>query len=290
MVIRYDENGQKYFNRTCLYCKENVRLYRFPNDAVMFDKNIYHTNCFLKSKQIQKKCKNCKRTISFQTLEDVENTAMVFYQGSYYCNKCFSELCSQKTKKWKNAKANFDKYICTAKDQLKNLIIKKINSYGDIDLLKKQAEHYVETVFIEHDINSFICTNYGIIDISNFYIRHLKPLYNGTSNKYSGVKIPPQHLIEMWRTKIKYLNKVYQKNINKGKKFTPTQRALYDLAILVGKYEGFLEWKNKQTALENNMSNTEIITNTKIDYSKIKPVKSSENIEDIDDILNDLFN
>lgn len=290
MIIRNDKNGQEYFNRTCPYCKENIRLYRSLNDAVMFDNNIYHTDCFLKSKQIQKKCKKCKHVISFQTFKDVESTKMVFYQSSYYCNKCFSELCSQKTRKWKNAKINFDKYVYTASEQLKKLLNKKIDSYGDINQLKKQADRYVETVFIEHDINSFICTNYGIIDISNFYIRYLKPLYNGTSNKYPEVKIPPQHLIEMWRTKIKYLNKVYQKNINKGKKFTPTQRALYDLAILVCKYEGFLEWKNKQTALENNMNNTETIKNTKIDYSKIKPVKSSEDIEDIDDILNDIFN
>ncbi len=290
MIIRNDKNGQEYFNRTCPYCKENVRLYRSLNDAVMFDKNIYHTDCFLESKQIQKKCKKCKRTISFQTLDDIENTAMVFYQGSYYCNKCFLELCSQKTKKWKNAKANFDKYVCTAKDQLKNLLIKKFDSYGDINQLKKQADHYVETVFIEHDINSFICTNYGIIDVSNFYIRYLKPLYNGTLNKYPGVSIPPKHLIEMWRTKISYLNKVYQRNINKGKKFTPTQHALYDIAILIGKYEGFLEWKNKQLTLENSVGEIKSVRSKKIDYTKIKPAKSSENIENIDDILNDIFN
>ena len=52
MIIRNDKNGQEYFNRTCPYCKENVRLYRSLNDAVMFDKNKQDTDCFLESKQI----------------------------------------------------------------------------------------------------------------------------------------------------------------------------------------------------------------------------------------------
>lgn len=55
MIIRNDKNGQEYFNRTCPYCKENVRLYRSLNDAIMFDKNIYHTDCFLESKNKFKK-------------------------------------------------------------------------------------------------------------------------------------------------------------------------------------------------------------------------------------------
>ena len=95
----------------------------------------------------------------------------------------------------------------------------------------------------------------------------------------------------MWRTKISYLQKIYQRNIANGKEFTPTQRVLYDLAVLVGKYESFLEWKNKQIVLENNtIGNEKCECKDKIDYTNIRPTKSSEGVEDIDNILNDIFN
>lgn len=295
MRINHTNNGQEYFNRTCPYCKENVVLRRSNNNVVMFDKQIYHLDCFLKSKSIQKKCKNCKHTTYFKTFEDIEREQMVFYQGAYYCNECFMELCkdgiNRRSKKWTNANANFDKYLQTANDQLSELLTKKIKSYGSIEQLKEDAEKYAEFVFAEYDVNDFIRENYGVIDTSNIYVRHLKPLYSGTSKKYVDVRIHPQHLIEMWRTKISYLKKIYQRNIANGKEFNPTQRVLYDLAVLVGKYESFLEWKNKQIVLENDAGDSEKREyKDKIDYSNIKPTKSSESIEDIDDILNDIFN
>lgn len=287
--------GQEYFNRTCPYCKESVTLHRSNNNAVMFDKQIYHLDCFLKSKSIQKKCKSCKHITYFKTHEDVEREKMVFYQGSYYCNECFTKLCkdgiNRRSKKWTNANANFDKYLQTANDQLSELLAKKIKSYGSIDQLKEDAEKYAEFIFAEYDVNDFIRESYEVIDTSNIYVRHLKPLYNGTSKKYVDVQIPPQHLIEMWRTKISYLQKIYQRNIANGKEFTPTQRVLYDLAVLVGKYESFLEWKNKQIVLESDAGDSEKCEHKdKIDYTNIKPKKSSECVEDIDDILNDIFN
>lgn len=295
MRINYSNNGQEYFNRTCPYCKESVTLHRSNNNAVMFDKQIYHLDCFLKSKSIQKKCKNCKHTTYFKTLEDIEREQMVFYQGLYYCNECFADLCkdgiNRRSKKWINANANFDKYLQTANDQLSELLAKKIKSYGSIDRLKEDAEKYAEFIFAEYDVNDFIRESYGVIDTSNIYVRHLKPLYTGTSKKYVDVQIPPQYLIEMWRTKISYLQKIYQRNIANGKEFTPTQRVLYDLAVLVGKYESFLEWKNKQIVLESNTSdNGKCEYKEKIDYTNIRPTKSSECVEDIDDILNDIFN
>ena len=295
MRIQYTNHGQEYFNRTCPYCKESVTLCRSSKNAVMFDKHIYHLDCFLKSKRIQKKCKKCQQVTYFEKLEDIENEKMVFYQGSYYCYDCFTELCKdgmkRHSKKWKNANDNFEKYIQTAKNQLCELLQKKIKSYGSIEQLKEDAEKYVEYVLTEHEVDDFIQENYGVINVSDIYMRHLRPLYNGTSQKYPDIQIPPQHLLEMWRTKISYLRKVYKKNIANGNEFTPTRHVLYDLAILVSKYESFLEWKNKQVALEAHVDDSDKDENiNKIDYSSIKPTKLSESIEDIDDILNDIFN
>jgi hypothetical protein len=50
----------------------------------------------------------------------------------------------------------------------------------------------------------------------------------------------------MWRQKINTLNKIAQRNKQKGNEITGDKRIVYDLAILVNKYDGYLMWKEKQ--------------------------------------------
>ena len=293
-IIYNEDKGQDQFNRTCPYCKKNVELFRSGNDnAVLFDNKVYHTKCFLKSKSVEKKCKNCKKTMRFSSV-DVLDAKVYYYMGSYYCQDCFENLCSngiqKKSKKWKAAYDNRHLYLTDAHNQLLDLLKKRKSDKHSIVIGGFDLNEYVENVFAEHDINEFLKENYNVSTQSGFYHRYLQPLYQGTSNKYEGVKIPAIHLLEMWKTKLPSFRKQYQNRIQKGKSFTNVQLAAYDLAILISKYDSFLSWKQKQKALEQDQYKENETQSQKINYQVLNLAnKKKNNDTEINDILGDIF-
>lgn len=293
-IIYNEDKGQDQFNRTCPYCKKSVELFRSGNDnAVLFDNKVYHTKCFLKSKSVEKKCKNCKKTMRFSSV-DVLDAKVYYYMGSYYCQDCFENLCSngiqKKSKKWKAAYDNRHLYLTDAHNQLLDLLKKRKSDKHSIVIGGFDLNEYVENVFAEHDINEFLKENYNVSTQSGFYHRYLQPLYQGTSNKYEGVKIPAIHLLEMWKTKLPSFRKQYQNRIQKGKSFTNVQLAAYDLAILISKYDSFLSWKQKQKALEQDQYKENETQSQKINYQVLNLAnKKKNNDTEINDILGDIF-
>ena len=291
-IIYNEDKGQDQFNRTCPYCKKNVELFRSGNyNAVLFDNKVYHTKCFLKSKSVEKKCKNCKKTMRFSS-DDVLDAKVYYYMGSYYCQDCFENLCSngiqKKSKKWKAAYDNRHLYLTDAHNQLLDLLKKRKSDKHSIVIGGFDLNEYVENVFAEHDINEFLKENYNVSTQSGFYHRYLQPLYQGTSNKYEGIKIPASHLLEMWKTKLPSFRRQYQKRIQQGRSFTNVQLAAYDLAILVSKYESFLSWKQKQKALEQDQYKED--QNQKINYQVLNLAnKKKNNDTEINNILGDIF-
>ena len=291
-IIYNEDKGQDQFNRTCPYCKKSVELFRSGNDnAVLFDNKVYHTKCFLKSKSVEKKCKNCKKTMRFSS-DDVLDAKVYYYMGSYYCQDCFENLYSngiqKKSKKWKAAYDNRHLYLTDAHNQLLDLLKKRKSDKHSIVIGGFDLNEYVENVFAEHDINEFLKENYNVSTQSGFYHRYLQPLYQGTSNKYEGVKIPASHLLEMWKTKLPSFRRQYQKRIQQGRSFTNVQLAAYDLAILVSKYESFLSWKQKQKALEQDQYKED--QNQKINYQVLNLAnKKKNNDTEINNILGDIF-
>ena len=285
----YSDNGTEYFNRICPYCKENVHIYRNGNKAILCDDKVYHFECFKKMKQVQKKKKNCGKTFSFQ---DKENINMILYQKGFYCKECFDNLCKcgieKKSKKWKNALENINIYEDNAKENIVKVLEKRKNSISMISEMRNELTSYAANIFAEYDVNNFIRQNYNLQDVSIFYMRYLKPLYNGTSQKYISITIPPKHLYEMWQTKINYLSKLYQKNISKGMCFTEIQRVAYDLSILVNRYESFLEWKEKQRLLEYETQIVEEIP-TGLSQKSIRHSVNNNSSSDVSDILDDIF-
>lgn len=293
-IIYNEDKGQDQFNRTCPYCKKSVELFRSGNDnAILFDKKVYHTKCFLKSKSVEKKCKNCKKTMHFSS-DDVLDSKVYYYMGSYYCKECFENLCNngiqKKSKKWKAAYDNKDLYLEDAHNQLFGLLKKRKSDKHSIVIGGFDLNEYVENVFAEHDINEFLKENYNVSTQSGFYHRYLQPLYQGTSNKYEGIKIPASHLLEMWKTKLPSFRRQYQKRIQQGKSFTNVQLAAYDLAILISKYESFLSWKQKQKALEQDQYKEDQNQNQKINYQVLNLAnKKKNNDTEINNILGDIF-
>ena len=171
-IIYNKDKGQDQFNRTCPYCKKSVELFRCGNDnAVLFDNKVYHRKCFLKSKSVEKRCKNCKKTMRFSS-DDVLDIKVYYYMGSYYCQDCFENLCSsgiqKKSKKWKAAYDNRDLYLTDAHNQLFDLLKKRKSDKHSVVIGGFDLNEYVENVFAEHDINEFLKENYNVSTQSGF--------------------------------------------------------------------------------------------------------------------------
>lgn len=293
MRIVYNEiKGQDEFNRTCPYCKKSVALSRGNNDAVFFDNKVYHVDCYMKSKSVQRKCKCCKKMMQFSSESDVENSCVYYYMGSYYHKDCFDNLCEdgihRNSVKWRNASKNKQLYRDDAKNNLLNLLKQRELNDEKIKHGKNDLNDYVANVFAEHDVNEFLKANYDIPTSGSFFHRYLQPLYQGTSSKYEDIKISAVHLLEMWNTMMPVFVKKHQKRLEQGKSFTNIQRAAYDLAILVSKYDSFLSWKNKQKVLEIDQEEMKKSIDNNINYHTIKS-QHSEHTTEIDGVLKDIF-
>lgn len=104
--------------------------------------------------------------------------------------------------------------------------------------------------------------------------------------KGQGKPIPFDDLLDMWERKMPYLNKTYQRNCDKGKRIDGIARIMYDLAILMSKYDSYLEWKSMnetQKTAEIAVARTE-----KIDYKNVTNIEENKN-NDVNDILDDIW-
>lgn len=225
------------------------------DDILMFDGRFYHEKCFFKMKAIKKKCAHCHKDIAIpNNLKEC-----ILYDNRYYHFDCFLEECHDRnTAKWKNALSCIDDYKAEAEGALLLLLEQRRFDKKSIDQYKNDAMVAAEKWFAEADVNAFIRECYGV---QNVPWTRLAQVYNGTFRK-GVMPIPASHLFEMWKKKMPFLKKIYQKNILQGKQFEPEQRIIYDLAILVGKYDSFLKWKKEQTILA----------------SQVKVIKASNNL------------
>ena len=122
----------------------------------------------------------------------------------------------------------------------------------------------------------------------HLFIR-LNQIYQGT---YKGLDkpIPPADLFDMWQRKWHYLEKVHVRNESRGKHIEGLALIWYDIAILLGKYDSYLNWKIEHLAEiaeqmkrykdEEHINYTKIAENTTPTTQKLQ---SSE--VDIDDFL-----
>ena len=114
----------------------------------------------------------------------------------------------------------------------------------------------------------YIQDKYGITKLPKHFFIKMSNIFNG---KLDGLSkpIPPEHMYDMWVRKSAYLDKVNNNNISKGKKMDSYARLNYDLAIIISKYDKYLEWLDKQKALSSeNESLKENISITNVLYKQ----------------------
>lgn len=86
-----------------------------------------------------------------------------------------------------------------------------------------------------------------------------------------------------------YLQKVYDKNIRMGKKMDGMARINYDMAIVLSKYDSYLEWKEqqKQALIEEKRKKEQAVNFNKI-YNNPKSVSDEKAKLDIDSIIDEI--
>ena len=185
--------------------------------------------------------------------------------------------------------------MCKAKLLSKNTKHDKwLSALSKIDEYNQKARVLLEPRLLEDKVYRFILDNYNYIgSVPAYVFTKLKSIYKGT---YRGLAkpIPPSDLLDMWKRQMKYLKKNRTFLIQKGTmdKDNPTHQVNYDLAVLVGKYDSYLRWKEKQKLNEVDKKNNEKFAKSFVETNNIttqKTVVTATQDDNMDDILSDIF-
>lgn len=215
-------------------------------------------------------CQECKEKIHL-TRGSYEN--ILFFDNNYYHKSCFIPMCERKAKnkrsspKWKEA-------------------------LDHIDELELKAKENIDYAFEKDDVYRFILSFYDTEVVGSRVFDKLDAIYSGElEGLYT--PIPPSDLYDMWVRKKDYLIKLRSKNTVKGKKFSTEQKIMYDLSVLVNKYDSYRKWKEQQKILEQQTeTNTQILQDMNLHSSFYNPNKNNKNNndeDDIDSLLDEIF-
>lgn len=224
-------------------------------------------------KSLTRKCSCCGE--SLQITKNVIGE-IIYCDGKTYHKDCFANLCKEKMS-----------------SKRKDTVKKYTDLFNSIDKLSKDTIEYFKPIILKDMVYRFIVKHYHPTNIPYYVWNKLEEIYNGTYKDMTK-SIPPNHLLDMWKRQIDALDKMHNKMELEGKHLDPVQKINYDLAVLIGKYDSYLSWREKQRIIE-----VERIKN-KYDTTSIRPIvdknaiKANENKgEDtfnFDDLVDDIFN
>lgn len=207
---------------------------------------------------INKKCSICKL---FMSLEKDD----VVWDKSYMHFNCFVEKLSTK----RGNKLSLE--------QIQNQVRK----------IQKENESHIKDTILRERFYRWLQNSYNVVVIPTYFFVKIDSVITG---EYKGltIPIPLTDLFDMWQRKKNELDKIAMNNLAKGKGIDSITRLNYDLAILVNKYDSYLNWKNKQKQIAEEIK---IEEKPKIDFVKInKSVAEQKNDStNINDILDELF-
>lgn len=147
-------------------------------------------------------------------------------------------------------------------------------------MARKKTEQTDEEKALRLQLTDWIYVQYNVSFLPTYVFVNLDKVYKGTYKNLNKA-IPVEELFDMWQRKIDYLNQLATYNESIGKTMTKAERVLYDLAVLLAKYDGYCSWKARQEAQYQEMLVKRLLSQ-EIDSSKITQL--SQNNNEIDDI------
>lgn len=227
-------------------------------------------------KCVYTKC-NCKGKID---LTQYDINEVVRYGKKYYHSECFISWCNDGLNRYKS-------------DSTREKYIARLNN---IDEWKSDAKETLCANELDDMIYKFIIDRYAIENVPPYIYNRLANIYNG-SEKGLTKGIPRAHILDMWKRKSRYLDKQYERTIVKGYEMSKQQRILYDISILLSKYDSYLVWLNKEKLKEEEIKQSIENNNMDInDYINNISNKNEEQYEndlksesDFSDLVDDIF-
>ena len=217
-------------------------------------------------------CDECKQIIPI-IRGNYDN--IIYLDGKCYHKDCFIPMCERKSQKkralpkWKYALEHLDEVILNTKNVL-------------------------DYFFDKNDVYEFIVSFYGLSIVTSKIFIKLDAIYEGTF-KGMYTPIPPCDLYDMWVRQKKYLIKVKENNLRKGINLSPEEQVIYDLSILINKYDSYVRWKEQQKIIaQTNETESKILADinlhSSISNTNINKHNNTENDEDdINALLDELF-
>lgn len=143
--------------------------------------------------------------------------------------------------------------------------------------MKTVKDKYRESEFI-----NWIYDTYEISYLSRYFLNELEGVLQGT---YKNLKraIPLEDLWELWEKSVIDLRKIHDTKKRQGNEISLNSQPLYDLAIIVSRYDAFLseKEKNKQLQEQRNDYNSSV----RIDFTKI-PMPHIPQRQDLTKLIN----
>lgn len=208
------------------------------------------------------KCKACKVEHKVPPYDG----SFVIYDGASYCTSC---LILKRT----SNRARIDKWS-------------KEEAGEKIQSLISETQSRIQNRIILDQICEHVDQSYSPSFLPTSFFTRLSSIFDGS---YKGLRqpIPAEHLLDMWEQKQKMLDKMA---IKKWGTHQPEvmARINYDIAVLLGKYSSYLEWR-KEKELEQIVEKEEQVSIPKT----FTPIQNIDKDKDDDDIMSfvlaDLF-
>lgn len=206
--------------------------------------------------------KNCKIKDHVIKVDDTSINKIIYYGGKYYHSKCFIKWCNDliedKDKLQDILSPNhLEEY---RKDATTRLTLKGKQKKKENKTLKK------EEITI-NDFYAFIREKYGLKTIPQKIKIKLNKVFDGSLPEVLNEGIPKEDFLDMWKKKFNKLILAREKAILRGIKMNTEQEVLYDITVLVSKYNNYLKWKEEHEShrLEFNNEPIKFLTRNVMD-------------------------
>lgn len=207
-----------------------------------------------------RKCSICKEIIN---INDTNEDFFVIQKGktnTYTHSKCYVKYHTTKKRSPKT------------EEECKLFIEKCKQTNNNLSKEKNIKNELYEFLFDMYDISYFP---------KYFYIK-MSSVYDGTFKNLNR-PVPPEDLLDMWKQKKNYLNKVSEQNQKKGMEIVGVNRVNYDLAILLSKYDSYINWKEQQKIAVAESDEVKKRSVEKIEYTDVvRPKRTNVNNNKID--------
>lgn len=229
-----------------------------------------------------RKCKICGKEFNI-----IKNDYVKFRNG--FCEiKCFIKHKRNKGIVEDIIQLELEELLKITKEE------KRIRSEKELEETKKKIKAKSKEINRKENhnklVNYFIDT-YSIRVIPQYFYSKLAQINNGT---FKGIAkgIPYNHLYEMFKIKQSELDRIANNCKKKGNELVGVNRLNYDLAVIVSKYDGYLQWKQKQEILEAEaVKQKQEEKEAKVNYKYIEKVSKSSHDDDLSicDLVDDIY-